>query len=171
MNKKLYTRLYKDNPGDFSNPIYVGGYYEKVEGMPAKRFRLVGVAISAGITLLLLMIGSMLSVPGKALYATLPYVLTYLPAVMSLFAFLHAPSDDGRMREDTWHNSMERIQMYSVFGILFSAVSLIGGVVACILAKTLGVPELLFLLMSALNTGGFVVIRRMRKRQIYKLFT
>jgi len=171
MNRKLYTKLYRDNPVDYKNPIYVGGYYEKKGGMPAKKFRLYGIALCAAATVLLVLTGSVVSVPGKTVYAALPYVLAYVPAVMGLFACLQAPSDDGRIREDTWHNSMEKIQMYSVFGILSCALSLIGGVVACVLKQCFGLPELLFLAAAAANTAVFAVLRQLRKKQSYAMDT
>lgn len=171
MNKKLYTRLYRDNPGDFNHPIYVGGYYEKTGGLPAKRFRLMGIGMSAAVTALLVLIGSVVSVPGKAVYAALPYALSYLPAVMGLFAFLQAPADDGRIREDTWHNSMEKIQMYSAFGILFCGLSLIGGIAACVVKKAFGLPEILYVAVAAVNTAVFVLMRQLRKKQEYRLDT
>ena len=171
MNKKLYTKLYRDNPGDFNNPIYVGGYYEKTGGMPAKQFRLYGVAMSVAAAVLLVLMGSFVSVPGKAMYVAIPYVLSYVPAVMGVFAFLQAPSDDGQIREDTWHNSMEKIQMYSVFGILLCGVSLVGGAVACVLKQCFGMPEILFLAAAAANTALFAVMRKLRKKQIYTLCT
>jgi len=169
MNKKLYTRIYQDNPADFKNPIYVGGYYEKKSGMPAKKFRLYGVLLCGAAACLLLLIGSVVSVPGKALYSALPYVAAYLPAIMGLFACLQAPTDDSRIREDTYHNSMERIQMWGALGLLFSAASLVGGIVACILQKTLGGMEILYLLAMAACAACFAVLRILRKKQIYTL--
>ena len=169
MNKKLYTRLYRDNPADFKNPIYVGGYYEKKGGMPAKRFRLYGVLLCGAAACLLLLAGSYVSVPGKVLYAALPYVAAYLPAIMGLFACLQAPSDDGRIREDTYYHSMERTQMWGALGLLFSAASLAGGILACILKKQFGGAEILYLLAMAGCAACFTVLRILRKKQIYTL--
>jgi len=169
MNKKLYTKLYRDNPGDFKNPIYVGGYYEKESGLPAKRFRLYSVLLCAAASVLLLLMGSGVSVPGKAMYAALPYAVTYVPAIMGLFAALQLPADDNRMREDTFHNSMEKLQMYSALGMIFGIAALIGGVVSCVVEKQLGMPELLWLLAMAGCIAAFAVLRVLRKRQRYNL--
>ena len=169
MNKKLYTKLYRDNPGDFKNPIYVGGYYEKEAGMPAKRFRLWSALLCAAASALLLAMGSGVSVPGKAMYAALPYAVTYVPAIMGIFAALQAPSDEGRMREDTYHNSMEKLQMYGALGMIFGIAALIGGAASCIAAKQIGLPEILWLLAMAGCVAAFAALRVLRKKQIYTL--
>lgn len=169
MNKKLYTRLYRDNPGDFSHPIYVGGYYEKEGGLPSGRFRLCSVLLCGAASVLLLLIGFMVSVPGKAIYSTLPYVAAYLPAIMGVFAALQLPADEERIREDTYHNSLEKLQMYGSLGLIFSAAAFAGGVLACVLARTFGWAEAGYLLALAGCAVCFSILRRLRKKQKYTL--
>lgn len=169
MNRKLYTKLYRDNPGDFKNPIYVGGYYEKQEGLPAKKFRLFSALLYAAASALLLLMGSGISAPGKALYAALPYAVCYVPAIMGFFAALQAPSDENRIREDTFHNSMEKLQMYGTLGVIFCAAALAGGIAACIAARQFGLPELLWLLAMAGCVAAFTELRILRKKQRYLL--
>lgn len=169
MNRKLYTKIYRDNPADPTNPIYIGGYYEKRGGLPAKRFRLLGSLISAAAVLVLAAAGLVPSAPGRAMYVTIPYAVAFLPAVMCLFAFLQAPGDDGRVREDTWHNVFERIQACSVIGMGLTGIALVGGIAAAALAGAFGVGEAVFLVAMALSCAGFFALRRLRKGQTYEL--
>ena len=73
------------------------------------------------------------------------------------------------MREDTFHNSMEKLQMYGALGMIFTIAALIGGVVSCVVEKQLGMPELLWLLAMAGCIAAFTALRILRKKQIYTL--
>ena len=167
MNRKLYTKIYRDNPADPTNPIYIGGYYEKRDGLPAKRFRLLGSLIAAAAVLTLAAAGLVPSAPGRTMYVSLPYAVAFLPAVLCLFAFLQAPGDDGRVREDTWHNVFERIQACSAIGLGLTGIALTGGVVAAVLAGTFGMGEGIFLGAMALSCAGFFALRRLWRGQTY----
>ena len=167
MNRKLYTKIYRDNPADPTNPIYIGGYYEKRDGLPAKRFRLLGSLTAAAVVLALGGAGLIRSEPGRTMYVSLPYAVAFLPAVLCLFAFLQAPGDDGRVREDTWHNVFERIQACSAIGLGLTGIALTGGVVAAVLAGTFGMGEGIFLGAMALSCAGFFALRRLWRGQTY----
>ena len=168
MNRKLYTRIYQDNPAEPTNPIYIGGYYVKQGGLPAKRFRLLGSLTAAAVVLALGGAGLIRSEPGRTMYVSLPYAVAFLPAVLCLFAFLQAPGDGGKVREDTWHNVFERIQACSVIGMGLTGVALIGGIAAAALAGAFGAGEAVFLAAMALSCAGFFALRRLRRGQIYE---
>ena len=168
MNRKLYTRIYKDNPADPTNPIYVGDYYEKRGGMPAGRFRLLGSVISAAVVLALAAAGMMRSVPGGTMYVTLPYAVAFLPAVLCLFAFLQAPGSGERVREDTWNNVFVRIQSCSVIGMILTGAALLGGAVSAARAGEFGPGEGAFFAALAIGWAGFLALRRLWRNQSYE---
>lgn len=169
MNRKLYTRIYQDNPAEPTNPIYIGGYYVKQGGLPAKRFRLLGSLTAAAVVLALGAAGLIRSEPGRTMYVSLPYAAAFLPAVLCLFAFLQAPGDEGKVREDTWHNVFVRIQSCSVIGMGLTGIALIGGVIAAALAGVFGLGEVVFFGTVALAFAGFLAMRRLWKKQTYRL--
>ena len=169
MNKKLYTRIYRENPLDRRNPIYVGDYYEKQGGLPANVFRWIGISITAAVIILLMLLGNVESAPGETVYTVLAYAACYLPAILGLFACLQAPTDDRKIQEDVWHNSLRRIRIHAICGVVLCGVTLLCGVAACMIAAVLGTAECVFLVSCLLNMMLFALLLILRNRQQYIL--
>ncbi|MEA4965107.1 MAG: hypothetical protein VB055_04720 [Oscillospiraceae bacterium] len=171
LNKKLYSRIYKDNPGDPLHPIYVGGHYEKQSGLPARRFRLLGLACSALCFFLLLGAGLRPSAASRVMYSVPFYAAAFLPAVLCLAAFLQSPGDDAPIREDAHYYSFARIQSCSAIGMGLTALAFLGGGAASIAAGSFSGMTLLYegLLLAAFF--DFFLLRRLWRGQVYVLRT
>ena len=168
-NRKFYQKLYRDNLCDPKHPIYVGKYYEKTGGIPAKHYKIKGLGLSAACILLLLLPGCIVSAQSKAFYSAVTYVATFLPAIYAALGWIKAPTDDGRIREDTYEDSFVRVQMWSALGLWFSGVAIVTAVIAPLVSNTYGPSEILYLFGLISVFAVFFVMRKLRMRQTYRL--
>lgn len=169
LNRKLYSRIYRDNPGDPLHPVYVGSSYEKQSGIPAHRFRLLGLGISAVCFLCLLGAGLLPSAASKALY-TLPfYAAAFLPAVLGFVAVWQAPDHDQPIREDTYHFSFGRIKPCAAMGMGLAGLAFLGGILAASLSGHFSGTDFLYLTLTLISAIAFLALWQLQKKQNYLL--
>lgn len=111
--RRLRSRIYRLDPENPLEPVYLGGYYRQDTGLPPWQFRLLTAALSALSLALLITAG--LGGAARASFAALPYALGYLPCVRTLFAALCMPRGDV-LREDDFLASIAAIRRNGAVG-------------------------------------------------------
>lgn len=170
-NRKLYQKLYQDNPGDPRHPVYVGGYYQKNSGIPAKQYKMTGLGLSALLLLLLALSGSVTSAQSKTFYSAITYAVMFLPAIYTLLGWLKAPNDEQRIQEDQYEESFVRVQMWSAIGLGCSGVAAVTAGIVPVVSGIYGIPEVIYLFGIFGTFCVFWAMRKLRMRQCYQLQT
>ena len=102
----LRSRLYRLDPADPVKPIYLGGYYIRIRGLPDACFRAAAAALFA-LALAALAAGEISPCTAAA----------YVPCVRGLFAALFMPRI---LREDDFAASVRRIRLAGLIGALLA---------------------------------------------------
>ena len=145
--KREYLNNYEaDGSGKY---IYTGVWYV-LRGSTAdyRRVRLFYVLLAVVEFACLIGMGCLPIGSSRTAYVMLPYVLEFLPAMLTSFAAASIAASGGRLTEHRYRKSVERLRSATVLGILFGAAAAIGQMLYLMRSREAGTraADLLFLL-------------------------
>jgi len=119
MNRKQFARLYRRDSRSPGKAVYIGGYRKRRGGVPEWAYRAVCFLLLSAAAAALYATDALL----QGMHTRLLYAAAWLTLAYCLRAVLLLPGTQS-VREDTYYNSIGKLRISTLAGILITAALL-----------------------------------------------